>query len=212
MQGSVAKAAGGAPALFRLDDFRASSPETGGKTVTIARTRMTEAEFLRLPDNGRKYELVDGEAKEVPTGVRHDVIGAHLIVLLAPHARGRGYVASSQAGFRMASRNIRCPDVSFTRKERFPDGLPPDGFGDGAPDLCIEIISPSEERADMERKVYEYFDTGAQQVWHLFPETETARVFTSPATFTDYIATDELDGGTLLPGFRCRVSELFALE
>jgi Uma2 family endonuclease len=180
--------------------------------MAIAKPRVTEAEFLRLPDDGHKYELVDGEVKEVPSSVRHDIIGAHLIVLLAPYARGRGFIAGSQAGWRMQSANIRCPAVSFTRKERFPGGLPPDGFGDFAPDLCIEIISLSEERADMERKVHEYFATDAQQVWHLFPETQTARVYTSPIAFTDYAAEEELDGGALLPGFRCRVAELFALE
>jgi Uma2 family endonuclease len=180
--------------------------------MALARSPMTDDEFLRLPDDGRKYELVDGEAKEVPAGYEHDIIAATIIALLRPYAKGRGYIASSQAGFRMASNNIRSPDVSFMRKSRLPDGKPSQGFEEGAPDLCIEIISPSEDRADMGRKVREYFATGAQQVWHLFPETSSVCVFTSPTASTIYSADDELDGGDLLPGLHCRVSELFALE
>jgi len=173
---------------------------------------MTEEQFMRMPDDGRKYELVDGEAKEVPAGVEHDVIGIHIGVMLAPFARGRGFLAGSQAGFRMHSANIRCPDLSFTLKERFPGGRPPRGFGDVAPDLCIEIISPSEDWADMARKLEEYFAAGAQQVWHLFPETQQAKIYRSPVDVTEYEAQDELEGGDLLAGFGCRVADLFDVE
>lgn len=180
--------------------------------MAITKPRMTEEEFLRLPDDGHKYELVDGEPKEVPTSIRHDIIAGNLHYLLKPVAKGRGFLTVGQAGFRMVSTNIRCPDVSFTRKERFPDGLPPDGFGDEAPNLCVEVLSPSEEAADIQRKVREYFASGAEQVWHLLPETQTVRIFTSPTDFTDYGPEDEIDGGDLLPGFRCVVGQLFELE
>ena len=180
--------------------------------MTTVKPRMTEEQFMRLPDDGRKYELVDGEAKEVAAGVEHDVMGAHLIVLLHPFARGRGFLAGSQAGFRMLSGNIRSPDVSLTLKGRFPSGRPPKGFGDFAPDLCIEIISPSEDWDEALRKVEEYFAAGAQRVWHLFSETQRAVVYRSPGETTEYEAQDELAGEDLLPGFRCRVAELFEIE
>lgn len=174
--------------------------------------RLTEEEFLRLPDDGRKYELVDGEAKEVPGGVRNDEIGAIVIYRLTPFIIGRGILCSSQAGFRMKNGNIRSPDVSFTRKERLPDGKAPAGFGDFAPDLCIEVISESEEPAEIRRKLREYFESGALRVWHLFPETQSVMVFTAPERGTTYQPSDELDGGELLPGFHAPVSELFSLE
>ena len=180
--------------------------------MAIVKPRMTEEQFMRLPDDGRKYELVDGEVKEVPGGVEQDVIGIHVGVLLTPFTRGRGYLAGSQAGFRMRGGNIRAPDVSFTLKDRFPGGRPPKGYGDFAPDLCIEIISPFEDEEDMSRKIEQYFAAGAQQVWHLFPETQQAVVYRSPGEKTDYEAVDELDGGDLLPGFRCRVADLFNIE
>lgn len=180
--------------------------------MAVARYRITEDEFLRLPDDGRKYELVGGEVKEVPAGFEHDVIGMTVGAYLRAAARGRGYVAGSQAGFRMYNGNIRAPDVSFTRKERLPGGKPGKGFGDFAPDLCIEIISPTEDREEMAEKLREYFASGAQRVWHMYPETQTIQVFTSPTASCTFTAEQEIDGGDLLPEFRCRVSDLFALE
>ncbi len=182
------------------------------QATPAVRRRMTEEEFLRLPDDGRKWELVDGKAKEVPAGHRHDVMVINIGAMLKPFARGRGFVAGSQAGFRMASGNVRSPDVSFTRKERLPDGLPAESFESMAPDLAIEIISPSEQPDEMARKVAEYFGAGAEQVWHLFPDTRRVTVYTSPFNTADFGPEETLDAGDLLPGFSCRAEELFDLE
>lgn len=182
------------------------------RPLETPRKRMTEDEFMRLPDDGHKYELVDGEPKEVPTSFEHDIIGITVATLLRAAARGRGFVAGSQAGFRMITGNLRCPDVSFTLKSRLPDGKPGTGFGDAAPDLCVEIISPTEEPADMERKLQEYFASGAKRVWHMFPETQTIKVFVSPTEFRIYTAQEEIDGGDFLPDFRCLAGDLFVLE
>jgi Uma2 family endonuclease len=148
--------------------------------------KLTEAGFLRLPDDGRKYELVDGEAKGIPTAHDHAVIGMRLGArILSCASSRRGYVAGSQAGFRMLSGNIRSPDVAFTLKERLPDGKPSKGFEEGAPDLAVEIVSPNEDAADLLRKVGEYFASGAQQVWLLFPETRTVNLYTSNSSSTN---------------------------
>lgn len=173
---------------------------------------MTEAEFVRLPDDGRKWELVDGGAKEVPTSFLHGQIIFLLSQLLGPFLRGRGGISLGQAGFRMRCGNVRVPDLSFTRRERLPGGAVPNTFGDAAPDLCVEIISPSEDRADMACKVEEYFASGAVLVWHVFPDTQTVLVFTSPTLSVTLSAGDTLTGGDLLPGFSCRVGDLFVLD
>lgn len=79
------------------------------------KTRMTEEEFLRLPDDGRKYELVAGAPKEVPASIRYDIIGMTVRALLRPAANGMGYVVGPQAGWRVRSSNIRCPRVFRVR-------------------------------------------------------------------------------------------------
>ena len=180
--------------------------------MAVAPTRMTEEEFLNLPEDGHKYELVEGEARVVsPLYLEHEELVTHLIALLHPFTRKRGRLYGSSAGFRMASGNIRCPDVSFIRRERLPGGRSPRSFGAGAPELCIEIISASEDRQEMRQKVAEYFEAGAQQVWHLFPETQRLLLYTSPKEVTTLEAEKEVDGGDLLPGFRCKVADLFDL-
>ncbi|MBC8103747.1 MAG: Uma2 family endonuclease [Cytophagales bacterium] len=173
------------------------------------RHRMTEDEYLRLPEDGNKWELVEGEPVAVPTSFDHDLIKMLLLSRLLPIAMPLGYVTGGEAGCRMRGGNIRIPDVSFTRRERISEVRPQPGFGAAAPDLCVEILSPSEEPADVARKVDEYFESGATLVWHLFPQTRTLRVFATPTVSVERGPEDDLDGGTLLPGFRCRVGDLF---
>lgn len=173
------------------------------------RPRMTEEQFMALPDDGRKYELVDGEAKEVPTGGRHGKLEIRLARLIGPFADGYGDMFGASTGFRMVGGNIRCPDVSFMRYERLPGGEAPEWFVDGAPDLCIEIISPSEDLRDSRRKVGEYFASGAARVWHVFPETRTVTVFTAPQQTRDYGEGDMLDATDILPDLRLNVKDIF---
>lgn len=171
--------------------------------------RMTEEEYLSLPKDGYKYELVDGETRRVPTKQRHEFIIMWLGQVLGPYARGRGALLAGGAGFRMANGNIRCPDVSYIPREDLPGGKVPDAIGDSAPALCIEVISESEDMRDALRKVREYFASGARQVWHMFPEEETVTVFNSPAEQRAYGSNDEITAPDLLPGFRARAAELF---
>ena len=174
---------------------------------------ITEEEFRNLPDNGRKYELVEGALEEVPTNFAHDAIIFNLALLLGPSGKGRGSFTVGQAGFRMTRpRTVRCPDFSFTRKERIPGGIPGSAFGDHAPDLCVEVISPSERGPAMDQKIVDYFASGATLVWQMFPETRRLVVFTGPTDQRTLEADDFVDAGDLLPGFRARVGDLFALE
>ena len=180
--------------------------------------RMTEDEFMRIPKDGpgnptaAKFELVDGRLLNVPTDWDHDLLGLKLIGLMLPLTYGRGFMSSGQTGFRMSGGNVRAPDVSYTRKERVPGGKPPKGFGTAAPDLCIEIISPSERQSDMRRKIDDYFDSGAQQVWHIFPEAQQVTIFTSPTESQTLNADAVLDAGDILPSFSCRVGDIFTTE
>jgi Uma2 family endonuclease len=109
----------------------------------------------------------------------------------------------------MRDGNIRCPDVSFILKADLPGGKAPDSPGEAAPELCIEVISRTEDMRDARRKVREYFVSGARQVWHMFPDTETLTVFHSPADKREFGPADEIALPDVLPGFHLRVAELF---
>lgn len=177
--------------------------------MAVTERHLTAEQFLQMPKDGHKYELINGEAKEVPTGGLHgDVTMAVTELLLLAGLRRLGVMFDSSTGFYMQSGNIRCPDVSFMRRERLPDGVPPRGFVDGAPDLCVEVISPSEDERDSWVKIGEYFESGAGQVWHVFPERRRVVVYKSMDDVHTYVADDTVDGGDLLPGVSFRVGDV----
>ena len=147
----------------------------GVKTMPTAtarprRKRLTERDLLQMPSDGRKYELVNGRLQIVPTGARHGEIVSNLIGRL--HAAKTPTVAlySEAVGFRMRNGNIRSPDASVMRRERLPDGVSPDEFVDGAPDLAVEVVSPSERAAELLQKVAEYFSPIAIPLWDSHPK------------------------------------------
>jgi Uma2 family endonuclease len=97
-------------------------------------------------------------------------------------------------------------------KERLPGGKASKGFADGAPDLCVEVISDSERRRGMFSKLDEYLQNGAREVWHIFPDSQRVVVYSPTEDVRVFEANDELTGGDIAPGFRCRVAELFDVD
>ena len=180
--------------------------------MTLTLRPLTDEDIQRLPRDLGKWEVIDGKPSLMPTYYEHDFISSLLLARLLPIALPLGFVTNGQAGFRMKNRNLRAPDISFTLKERKSVVFPTPGFGQGAPDLCIEIISPSEVKSEMDDRMAEYFAAGAQQVWHVFPETERILVYASPASAAAYESPDEITGSPLLPTLRFRVGEIFATD
>lgn len=167
---------------------------------------------VALADDADKiYELVDGqwEAKEMGSS-RHSGVGTRLIIEMGMHVKLNklGGVYGPDATFQIGQ-NERLPDVSFLSAAR----IPPEGETEEkwhlAPDLAVEIISPSESWAKVNRKLREYFAAGVQQTWLLSPDLHEVHVYDSPKTMTVLGEEDELVSGALLPGFRLRISELF---
>jgi Uma2 family endonuclease len=177
---------------------------------------MTAEELLRLPlGMGERYELVSGELRIMsPAGSRHGRIALRLGSLLEQFVRqGRlGATFGAETGFILARNpdTVRAPDAAFVAAARVPASGLPDGYFPGAPDLGVEVISPSEAAAEINRKVGEYFAAGARLVWIVYPDTRQVVVFRSARASVALGADDTLDGGELLPGFACRVAEIFA--
>ncbi len=184
-------------------------PATTAKPKPKRKRRWTEADLLNLPDDGRKYELVNGRLVEAPIGARHGEISVELTIKVHPFAKPWAIVYDSTTGFRTARGNIRSPDVSVMRKERLPDGKSPVGFADGTPDLAVEVISPSEKTSDILEKIAEYFESGTQEVWLLFPEHKQVHRYTANLEVQVLNEDDILKGEPILPGFEVRVGDLF---
>ena len=118
------------------------------------RTRLTAQELLGLPDNGKRYELVEGELREMsPAGARHGSVAARLTVLLGQLVRGqlvRGQLVRGQLGHSARGEDrvkisrdpdtVRVLDVSFVARGRVPTGGSPEGYRNLAPDLVVEVV------------------------------------------------------------------------
>ena len=180
------------------------------------RTRpMTAEELLRYDEPGARVELVRGELSTMPLpGGRHGRIGSRVLRRLGNHVEGAGLgeTFAAETGFLIGRDpdTVRGADAAFVRRDR----LEPIGDLAGhlplAPDLVVEIASPSDRPGRVASKVEDWLSAGVAMVWRLDPETRIVVVHrpgAEPVTLTE---ADELDGGDVVPGFRCRVADLFA--
>jgi Uma2 family endonuclease len=190
-----------------------SSPETTSVETTIGQKIWTDEEFMALPEDGR-YELVDGEVIEIGnSGMEHGNISTFLGGALELYARSRklGVTCDSSTAFAMKTGNKRSPDIGFVAKARL-QGLKrlPKGFFQGAPDLAVEVISPSNTFEEIHNKLVEYFDNGCRLAWVIHPDEQSVLVYRQPQPDRLLKLTDSLDGEDVVPGFTLSVSELFA--
>lgn len=164
-----------------------------------------------LPDSEKEYEIVDGQPEEkIMGGARHGGVGTRLIIRLGNHVETNklGGVYGPDTTFQIGN-NQRLPDVSFVSVSRIPPEGEPEGIWPMAPDLAVEIISPNDLFEKVISKVSEYFSAGVRQVWLVSPEHRTVIIYNSPSHTTILSESDDLTGDDILPGFRCRVAELF---
>jgi Uma2 family endonuclease len=179
------------------------------------RTLLTAEEFFWLYSHKEgDYELVKGEVIEMPPpGGVHGGVAVNIASSLNTHVRqhqlGRVVV---ETGFCLGCRpdTVRGPDVAFVRQERVPPEGMPRAFFQGPPDLAVEVVSPSDTAAELETKVYEYLDSGAQRVWVFYPDTRRVAVHRPDGTARWYTEEDTLEDTELLPGFSLPIREVFA--
>jgi Uma2 family endonuclease len=105
---------------------------------------------------------------------------------------------------------MRRPDVSCIRSDRFTGEDLEDGFVSIVPDLVVEVISPGDRVYDLEEKLADYRSAGIPLVWVVYPPGRKVQVIYRGITRAQLGPGDELTGEDVLPGFRCRVADLFA--
>jgi Uma2 family endonuclease len=177
------------------------------------KTEYTPDDLLEMPD-GACFELVNGQLVERNVSALSSIVAAKLcqILLTFCDAHQLGWVLSSECGYRCFPKDpdrIRRPDVSFVDRARLPVNRLAEGYVTIAPDLAVEVISPHDRAYDVEEKVQEYLEAGVKLVWVVNPPTQTVRIYRGDGSITGVRAADELSGEGVLPGFRCRVGELF---
>jgi Uma2 family endonuclease len=186
-----------------------------GGAMAETRTLMTADELLHLPDDGKHYELVAGELIEAAwPGGEHGYVAGNASYRLSAFVEQRGLggaVFAAATGFR-TSRDpdtVRAPDMAYVAGPRVAQARVA-GYPDLAPDLVVEVVSPNDRASEIHAKVMEWLGAGSQLVWVLYPASRTV-VAHRPASEARVLqADDRLDGAPVLPGFSCRVGDLFA--
>lgn len=173
---------------------------------------MTIEEFERLPDDGWQYELVRGHLiREPPSGFDHSGLGVRISSILWTFVRERGLgeVVGADGGFILSLEppTVRAPDVAFVREDRLD--FDRKRFAPLAPDLAVEVISPSNTLSEIQEKILDYLDAGTRMAWVVDPVTRSVTVWRSRDEIRLVGEDGELDGGDVLPGLRIPVSTLF---
>jgi Uma2 family endonuclease len=187
--------------------------------IPLARIRLypspgmaTEADALAIQAReGRLFELIDGILVEKAMGTYESLLAALLIQRLMNFVEREdlGVVLGPDGALRILPQRMRIPDVSFLGWHHFPERrLPSERVFSVVPDLAIEILSAGNTPEEMRNKVNEYLDAGVQMIWIIDPSNRTAAVHTRQGS--QLLGEDNsLDGGQVLPGFRCVLRELF---
>lgn len=175
--------------------------------------RLTATELLELQPLHVRSELVQGRLLvREPGGYQHGKlsmrIGAALHAWVAP--RQLGDVVGAETGFTLRRNpdTVRAADAAFISAARVPqeDGV---GFADLAPDLVVEVLSPSDRASDVRSKVAEWIAAGARLVWVIDPPRRSAVVHRNDGSSSSLAAAGQLDGEAVLPGFTLPLRPLF---
>ena len=177
-------------------------------------TRLTIEEFETLPLEGR-WELIDGELVEMsPAADESASIGANVMGLLWSFVRPRrlGRLYTAEGGFVLFPDRptVRVPDIAFVLAERAPEGKARKRFPRLAPDLVVEVLSPSDRTSDVVAKLEMYQEAGVRLIWLVDPDALTVTVIAAGHATKILQVGDVLDGGDVLPGFSVPVAEIFA--
>ncbi len=175
---------------------------------------LTAEDLAELPDEGSRFELIQGVLQKMPpAGFDHGLISAtiasHLDRFVRAHGLGR--VVGAETGFVLARNpdTVLAPDAAFVSADRMPPPGERHGFAALAPDLVVEVVSPSDRAAAVADKALRWIESGTRLVWVIYPERRLVAEHSPDGTVHLRQADDALDGGDVLPGFRVTARELF---
>ncbi len=182
----------------------------------MATTRLITVQEMERMDSeeAERYELIAGSLREVEgMGGRHGEIGVQLIIPLGTWVLGRGlgrvYTESTHFIILRDPDVVLMPDIAFVRADRLPPDDVREGFMPLAPDLAVEVLSPSNRTVAMAEKIELYQRAGVSLVWVVQPRRRAVTVHVlgrAPRTLLEF---DVLEGGDVLPGFRLPVADVF---
>jgi Uma2 family endonuclease len=173
----------------------------------------TPDDLLQMPDEGR-FELVDGKLVERNMGAESSLVTTLLLtkVTVFVTANNRGLTFTTDCGYQIYPQRpnlVRYPDGSFVRAGRFPNNTVPKGHIRIVPDLVWEVVSPRDLAEDVQAKIEEYQSVHVPLIWVLYPNLRSIYVYRDGKPVERLGSDDTLTGGDLLPGFACRLADIF---
>ena len=183
--------------------------------MTLATEKLlTAADLLRLDSQGVRGELIQGIlCQTMPTGLTHGEVvmnlGGELRRFTKPRRLGR--IVGSDSGM-LLERNpdtVREPDIAFISAQKLPLDVRLSGYFEGAPDLAVEVVSPSDSPQDVYHKARMWISFGVPLVWVVNLKTRTIEIHRPGQPLLTLSEDDTLDGGEILPGFTCPVRDIF---
>ena len=181
----------------------------------VEQQQYTAEDLLLMPDDGKRYELINGEIVEVGTSnERHSTLVMWLAFMLMTHVRAAklgGRVKGPDGTYRLNATNVKVPDVSYltpTSVAKVPEGTIYCPFG---PDFAIEVKSPSDRHPYMKWLADLYISTGTQLVWIVDPINVTITVYrASGDTAIEYSGNAVVDASDVIFGFKIDLIEMAA--
>ncbi len=175
----------------------------------------TAEQLLQMPKDGYRYELIEGALiKMSPAGSKHGQVALTVAGLLWQHVRAHklGVVFAAETGYKIASNpdTVLAPDASFLRQAEIDRLGETEKFWPGAPDLAVEVVSPNDTAREVREKVAAWLAAGTQMVWVVDARKHTITVHRKQADVAVLTGNDVLDGADVVPGFNCKVAEVFA--
>ena len=192
--------------------FQVASWYMATAEISVRKKVWTDDELEALPKDGCKYELLDGNLIMSPVHANHGAVCVRLVTVLSNFVRRHklGEVYDSCTGFRLSENVLLSPDVAFVSKARLKKILvAPDKFLSGAPDLAVEVLSPSDRLREVHRKLDRYFEHGTRMAWWVDWKKQQIQIYTPDSIEALTRLQDVLGGGEVLPGFKCRLSQIF---
>ena len=175
---------------------------------------VTADELAELPGDGCRYELVDGNLRVMsPAGFEHGRVALRIGARLDEYVRVRrlGHVVAAETGFRLSRDpdTVRAPDAAFVAADRLPPRDEQQRFLELAPDLAVEVVSPTDRAAEVTEKALAWLAVGVSLVWVVYPAQRLVAVYLPDGSVRHRREGDEVDGGAVLPGFRLPVADIF---
>ena len=172
---------------------------------------VTVEDFVGLPESvdGRevRYELVEGELITMsPAMLTHNRVRDRILVVLLRYLEADPLgLAVAEQPFQVSEMTVRVPDVAFICAGR---SLASDKPIEGAPDLAVEVVSPSNTPREVDQRISDYFAAGCRRVWVVYPEEREVYIH-GMVGVTRRRGDDLIEDAELLPGFSLKVSNLF---